>query len=282
MKWRSFRTRVSIAAFLGLVASILIISFAVQQRSPEPARAALAGTDKPADGVTASPPPPQADASPSPSETMPSATASSPGGADSHSELLRLLGKVSVDSERPQARGYDRDCSPGAGCVFGPAWTDDSDARLGHNGCDTRNDVLRKDLVDIIVDRGTNGCVVRSGTLHDPYTGASIAFLRGFNTSRAVEIDHVIPLAAAWDMGASTWSLRRRIAFANDVDHELIAVDGPANQQKSDSTPASWLPPNKAYRCEYGIKYLQASLAWKLSITQADKEVLALATRTCT
>ena len=122
---------------------------------------------------------------------------------------------------------------------------------------------------------------MRSGTLHDPYTGATIAFIRGIDTSRAVEVDHVIPLAAAWDMGAATWPLARRIAFANDVDHELLAVDGPANQQKSDSTPASWLPPNKAYRCEYGIKYLRASLAWDLPVTAADVEVLTFAQRTC-
>nr|WP_255668779.1 HNH endonuclease family protein [Aeromicrobium duanguangcaii] len=154
---------------------------------------------------------------------------------------------------------------------------------MGHNGCDTRNDVLRRDLTEVVIDPGTNDCVVRRGTLHDPYTGRSIAFERGWGSSLAVQIDHLIPLAAAWDLGAASWPRERREAFANDVKDELLAVDGDANQDKRDSTPGDWLPPNRAFRCEYGIRYVRTSLRWGLPITSADHGALGrVAEKHCT
>ncbi|CAN5279547.1 hypothetical protein BH09ACT11_BH09ACT11_06630 [soil metagenome] len=152
---------------------------------------------------------------------------------------------------------------------------------MGHNGCDTRNDVLRRDLVDKVIDPDTNGCVVLSGLLRDPYTGNAITFERGWETSRAVEIDHIIPLAAAWDMGAWRWRQADRETFANDVTRELIAVYGPANQAKVDGTPEAWMPTNSTFRCEYGIRYLRASISWNLPITRADKDVLRDTATTC-
>lgn len=204
-----------------------------------------------------------------------------PTDSAAKSRLLALLHEVTVVPSRPNVPGYERDCGPGEGCVFGTAWNDDTSAPLGHNGCDTRNDVLRRDLTDIEVDADTNGCVVRSGTLLDPYTGRAIDFVRGYYTSTDVQIDHLIPLAAAWDLGAWEWSPERRAAFANDVEHELLAVDGPSNLSKVDSTPASWLPPNKAFRCEYGTLYLEASIFWDLPITAADADVLLHVARKC-
>lgn len=134
--------------------------------------------------------------------------------------------------------------------------------------------MLRQDLHDVELDPRTNGCVVRRGTLADPYTGRVIAFERGYGTSLAVQIDHLIPLAAAWDFGAAEWSQARRESFANDVRYELLAVDGQANQEKSDSTPADWLPPNRAFHCEYGIRYLTAARRWELAISKADRAAL--------
>ncbi|PWN04950.1 deoxyribonuclease [Nocardioides silvaticus] len=195
--------------------------------------------------------------------------------------LMRLLSQVGVVAQRPDVPGYERDCGPGQGCVFGTEWSDATDAPDSRNGCDTRNDVLRRDLIDTVIDPDTQGCVVLSGTLHDPYTGRAIPFERGWETSIAVQVDHVIPLAAAWDLGAWRWSAARRATFANDIRRELLAVGGPANMSKGDSTPASWLPPNKAFRCEYAVLYLRASLHYALPITRADAEVLENVARRC-
>lgn len=188
--------------------------------------------------------------------------------------LLSLLGAVEVVPLRPNVPGYERSCSPGDGCVFGTAWNDATSAPSGRNGCDTRNDVLRRDLHNVVIDSGTNGCVVRRGTLDDPYTGRTIQFERGWGSSLAVQVDHLIPLAAAWDLGAASWPRARREAFANDVEHELLAVDGPTNEEKSDDTPSDWLPPHRAFRCEYAVRYVLASTHWKLPLTQADHSAI--------
>lgn len=195
--------------------------------------------------------------------------------------LTKLLSRVEIVPNRVHAGGYDRSCSPGAACVFGEAWTDNNRTKFGRNGCDTRNDVLGRSLTNITFKPGTNNCTVLTGTLNDPYTGKTINFERGWNTSNAIEIDHLIPLAAAWDMGASNWSKQRRVDFANDVELVLITVDGPTNQAKSDRPPASWLPPNESFRCEYAERYLSASIAWNLPITAADHHTLSTLATTC-
>ncbi|WP_166139435.1 HNH endonuclease family protein [Nocardioides ochotonae] len=158
--------------------------------------------------------------------------------------------------------------------MFGTEWNDATDAPMSRNGCDTRNDVLARDLTRLVIDPGTHDCVVRRGVLRDPYTGRTTAFERGYYTSAEVQIDHLIPLAAAWDLGASTWPQSRRETFANDVEHELLAVDGAANQAKSDMTPGEWLPPNLAFHCEYSIRYTRASVYWQLPITTADRAAM--------
>ncbi len=122
---------------------------------------------------------------------------------------------------------------------FGDGW-----ATTG--GCDTRNIILHRDLVDTIV---SDDCKVMSGTLNDPYTGTAIAFTRGANTSALVQVDHVVALSNAWQTGAQQLSEARRIELANDP-LELLAVDGQANQKKSDGDAATWLPANKAFRCQ--------------------------------
>jgi hypothetical protein len=104
---------------------------------------------------------------------------------------------------------------------FGKAWSDDVNVEFGHNGCNTRDDILRRDLSDLEVRRGT--CYAERGTLHDPYTGTVIAFVRGPDTSNAVEIDHVVSLADAWYKGAREWDVQRRLDFANDP-RNLLAV----------------------------------------------------------
>lgn len=168
---------------------------------------------------------------------------------------------------RAPRTGYDRD-------EFGQAWAD-----VDRNGCDTRNDVLRRDLVDLTLKPGTRDCVVLRGTLDDPYTGRSIAFQRGERSSE-VQIDHVVALADAWQKGARRWTDEKREAFANDPAN-LLAVDGPTNQKKGAGDAATWLPPNTGYRCAYALRQTVVKAAYGLSVTQAEHDALARAIGRC-
>jgi hypothetical protein len=174
---------------------------------------------------------------------------------------MTALTTLAVKGRAPKT-GYDR-------ALFGQAWAD-----VDRNGCDTRNDVLRRDLKPYVLKEGTNGCRVVSGTLHDPYLGTTIAFVRGQNTSSIVQIDHVVPLSDAWQKGAQTWSTPRRTAFANDMLN-LLAVDGLTNQRKSDSDAATWLPPDKSYRCSYAVRQIAVKTKYGLWVTSAERDALA-------
>lgn len=148
---------------------------------------------------------------------------------------------------------------------FGQAWLD-----TDRNGCDTRNDILARDLQGTVFKAGTRDCVVLSGSLDDPYTGKTIAFQRG-ERSADIQIDHVVPLSDAWQKGAQQWTEQERLDFANDPAN-LRAVDGPANQEKSDGDLATWLPPNKSFRCEYAVSVVEVKAAYGLWMTQAEHE----------
>lgn len=184
------------------------------------------------------------------------------------------LAKVKVIPSRPEVPGYDRSCRKGHGCVFGPAWKG-----TDGNGCDTRNDVLKRDLTGRTYKPRTHDCVVITGTLQDPYTGRTIEFRKA--EASKVQIDHLYPLGRAWDMGASAWTLEQRTEFANDQAANLLAVDGKANESKGDSGPGEWLPINKAFRCTYVLRYLQAADKWELPITQADADAAREILPTC-
>lgn len=179
---------------------------------------------------------------------------------------LSTLDGLPVKGRAPKT-GYDRD-------AYGPAWSDDVDVSLGHNGCDTRNDVLRRDLVAERLKPGTHGCVVVSGTLADPYTGRSITFVRGRATSAKVQIDHVVALGDAWVTGAQQLTATERRTLANDPLN-LLAVDGPTNSAKRDADAASWLPPNKAYRCTYVARQVAVKSRYRLWVTAAEKAQIA-------
>lgn len=137
------------------------------------------------------------------------------------------------------------------------------------NNCDKRNIILRRDLSKTII--GKDGCTVLSGVLYDPYTAATINFHRGFGTSSDVQIDHIVPLSDAWQKGAQQFSYKKRNNFANDPLN-LLAVDGPANMQKSDGDSATWLPPNKIYRCAYVARQIAVKLKYGLWVTEAEKD----------
>jgi len=187
-------------------------------------------------------------------------------------DSIRALEGLIVVAERPDIPGYQRGCAAGEACSFGPAWTDDSTAPDSHDGCGTRDDVLREQLADVVFRAGS-GCVVVGSTLHDPYTGAIIPFSK--TDAADVQIDHVYPLARAYDMGAAGWSQERRTAFANDTRLELLAVDGRANRAKGDSGPAEWLPPDPAETCGYLRRYIGVAAAYGLAITADEHDAMA-------
>lgn len=165
--------------------------------------------------------------------------------------------------------------------AFGDAWDDGNDAPGGHNGCDTRNDILNRDLVDktyVAIKRCPQA--VATGTLHDPYTDVAVAFVRGNQIGAAVQIDHIVPLALAWDLGARTWSDALRLRFANDPAN-LIAVEGQANQDKGDAEPARWMPPNHAFWCQYAVQFAAVLHGYALPVDTPSAMVLRDAATTC-
>ncbi len=161
---------------------------------------------------------------------------------------------------------------------FGERWSDDVDVEFGHNGCNTRDDILRRDLTQVELRRGT--CLVQRGVLHDPYSGETIAFLRGPETSEAVQVDHLVSLADAWYKGARTWDERRRRDFANDP-RNLLAVSAQANFDKAFRDAAGWLPANAAFECEFVARQITVKTAYGLWVSSNEKTAMHRVLRHC-
>ena len=173
----------------------------------------------------------------------------------SDDETIETLNSLPVKGRAPKT-GYTRS-------QFGNGWAK-------KEGCDTRNTILARDLQDVKMG---DDCKVDSGVLNDPYTGTVIQFIRGDKTSSAVQIDHVIALSNAWQTGAQQLSEELRIELANDPLN-LLAVDGPANQAKSDGDAATWLPKYKPFRCQYIIRQIQVKQRYDLWVTPAEKQAM--------
>ncbi len=165
------------------------------------------------------------------------------------------IDKLPVKGRAPKT-GYKRS-------QFGNGWR-------RQEGCDTRNIILYRDLKQAVVD---DNCRVRSGRLDDPYTGKLIDFVRGPEASQLVQIDHVVALSNAWQTGAQQLTRQQREDFANDPLN-LLAVDGAVNQQKSDGDAATWLPPNKAFRCQYVERQVSVKLRYSLWVTAPEKQAI--------
>jgi hypothetical protein len=169
------------------------------------------------------------------------------------SPALEVLETLVVKGRAPKT-GYSRE-------QFGNGWA-------VVNGCDTRNIILYRDLVSPVLDEG---CTVISGILQDSYTGKTILFSK--SDGSAIQIDHVIALSNAWQTGAQQLTKEVRTKLANDP-LELIAVDGQANQEKGDGDAATWLPPNKAFRCEYIARQIAVKQKYALWVTQPEKDAM--------
>ena len=159
--------------------------------------------------------------------------------------------------------------------AFGPAWAD-----VDGNGCDTRNDILARDLTDVEFKPAKRNCIVTKGKLNDPYTNTTIEFKRGRKSSDLIPIDHVVALGDAWYSGAYQWDADRRRNFANDPIN-LQATNRESNTQKSAKNAAEWLPPNTAYQCEYVGRQITIKSTYGLSVTPAEKNAMEKVLATC-
>jgi hypothetical protein len=176
-------------------------------------------------------------------------------------QVLALLKVRREDSAAAYQRTQD----------FGEAWMD-----VAGNGCDTRDDILQRDLKDIVL----NGCKVMSGAFVDPYTGQTLSFTRGNDTSPLVQIDHIVALLDAWTTGAQELTEEQRQRLANDPTN-LLAVSERANQDKSADDAAQWLPPLAGIHCEYAARQISVKFAYGLWVTQSEHDALAKALRSC-
>ena len=190
-----------------------------------------------------------------------------PAKAESIASGLSVI-QAQITKGRAAKTGYTRD-------QFGPAWAD-----VDRNGCDTRNDILKRDLTNEVFKEKTNACTVLSGTLVDPFSGETINFVRGVATSSEVQIDHTVALSNAWQTGAFKLTADQRKAFANDPLN-LLAVKGRLNSQKGDGDAATWLPPLKSYRCEYVSRQIAVKVKYKLWFTAPEKEAMIRILKTC-
>jgi len=177
------------------------------------------------------------------------------------------LATLAVKGRAPKT-GYTR-------AQFGQAWAD-----VDRNGCDTRNDMLKRDLINIEYKVKTRNCVVASGVLLDRYSGETINFVRGNVTSMEVQIDHVVALSNAWQTGAFKLTVTQRTALANDPIN-LFAVKGRLNSQKSDGDAATWLPPLKSFRCAYVAQQIAVKAKYSLWVTAPEKEAMTRILATC-
>ncbi|MFE4541536.1 DUF1524 domain-containing protein [Arthrobacter sp. NPDC056727] len=264
---------VSFALFIGGAAAL------PRAVTTDPQAASSAGTTSPADASAT------AKATPTPSSAPTAQTTGAPLDPDSPDVMAQGAGVVAAKSQpayatkavdllatlpvkgRAPKTGYAR-------ALFGQAWAD-----VDRNGCDTRNDILKRDLTGISYTNSV-ACKVRSGTLADPYTGTIINFLRGSATSSAVQIDHVVALSDAWQKGAQQLTAEQRTAFANDPLN-LQSTDGPTNMQKGDGDAATWLPPNKGFRCEYVARQISVKATYSLWVTQAEHDAMARILANC-
>lgn len=198
-----------------------------------------------------------------------------PVSTGDEASIINQLKALPIKGRAPKT-GYSRE-------KFGKGWVD-----VDNDGCDTRNQILQRDLKDTL----TRGCQVIRGTLEDPYTGKTIHFFRDGTDgapdlngdgipgwSEEVQIDHVVALSDAWQKGAQGWSQEKRTLFANDPLN-LLAVDGEANQEKSDSDAASWLPA-RSFWCSYSERQIEVKTKYALSVTKAEENALEKALGTC-
>jgi hypothetical protein len=178
-------------------------------------------------------------------------------------DALAALNNLEVKGRAPKT-GYARSQFP--------HWSDPD-----RNGCDARNDTLKRDLTNITYKVGTRDCKVIAGQLLDPFSGKVITFLA---TKVVIDIDHVVALSNAWQTGAAYFDKNKRSQIANDPLN-LLAVDSKLNRQKGDGDAATWLPPSKEFRCEYVARQVAVKAKYGLWVTKPEKVAIDKILSTC-
>lgn len=262
-KWRA--KTIASATLTSIVAVIAVVAYLFNE-APDSEPIVAPGTTSATQDTEPRLTSPETEAEPS---TLPSAV---DAPVDTVTDYRVMLSALDVKGRAPST-GYDRD-------LFGTAWTDAVEVEFGRNGCDTRNDILRRDLSDFQIREGTQGCLVESGTLEDSFSGEEIPFLRGRDTSSDVQIDHIVALSDSWQKGAQQWDETTRKNFANDPDN-LLAVKGRLNQQKGAGDAATWLPPNRAFRCDYAKSIITVKDRYGIWVTAAEHDALGQQLDTC-
>lgn len=235
-----------------------------------------------------------------PPESEPLST-SAPTSEKMVSDAKKVVKDIDTIAKRPDPGGYERGCGEGQKCVLGPSWTDDHDAPLGHNGCDTRNDVLAQQLDDIKYKEGSD-CIVVYGTYIEPYTGEKEEFIKGEPQAEQDEIDHVLAGRLGWDLGLHKQSLERRIEFANDAEYNLLVSTHATNAGgydsngdgeydpslgeypgKSDMAAHEWLPylTDTGRACDFSARYVLTADRYDLPILDADQTAIEEAFSRC-
>ncbi|MGH3759546.1 GmrSD restriction endonuclease domain-containing protein [Actinophytocola sp.] len=177
-----------------------------------------------------------------------------PDPATAMSELEQLT--VAPDGSMD---GYDRDEFPHWETVEGT--------------CDTRDEVLKRDGDGVEVDED---CEATAGSWTSPYDGDT------WTDTGDVDIDHMVPLAAAWRSGAAEWTIEEREVFANDLDSpQLWAVTDNVNQSKGDQTPETWRPPLESEWCRYASAFTHVKFTYELTVNEAEQAALADMLGTC-
>ena len=255
--WARLRTRAAGGVAFGVAMAFTFVGAATAD-APETPAAAPTHAQAPSPSLARTPASTSPSPTPTPSVTpTPSATRSAVTPAKAaKGTALAAVAQLTVKGRAPRT-GYSRD-------QFGQAWFD-----TDRNGCDTRNDMLRRDLADRVMK---NWCKVLAGTRSpDPYTGKKIRFVLG--GASEIDIDHVVPLSDAWQKGAATWAAGKRLAFANDPLN-LLAVDAGANRSKGDGDAATWLPPNRSYRCAYVARIVSVKVKYRVWVTPAERDAM--------
>lgn len=236
------------------MALLLSVSACSPKAMPEPAVSPPAVTES-------------ASATPAPSETAkpsePSVASGEPNPGTPGTALAAL--ETLVVSDFASSSDYKR-------AAFGDPWED-----IDKNGCDTRNDILARDIKGASIDKK---CLVQTGSFNDPYTAKVINFDRSKGGGGGIDIDHIIPLSLAWKTGASDWDASKRLLFANDPLN-LMASDSSENRKKGDKDASAYLPPNAGSHCEYVARQVTVRAKYGTWITPAEKKAVYTVLQTC-
>jgi hypothetical protein len=274
VRWAHLPTRAAGAvALVGAIVAVAVGTAVSPQTTPTAATVTETTTTAPPTSSSVAATTPAASASAN--MTVPPTTASQTPPTDPVASAiadakpgtaLALVATLTVKGRGPMT-GYSR-------AEFGPPWTD-----IDRNGCDQRNDTLRRDLKAVTLKAGTNGCTVMTGTLIDPYTARTVSFTKTSSTS-PVQIDHAVAMADAWVKGAAGWPQAKRTTFANDTLN-LVAVSASVNAAKGAGDAATWLPPAKAYRCAYVARQVAVKAKYQLAVTAPERTAMVAILTTC-